>query len=117
MDCYILFSQQEVEYSVFIKSVALATYWLQSNMLKIDDFLRRYVMSQGWKVKQMLVLEFSNTSQVGETKIGNEKNHDEEAGDDALQVEPVLENQTSGDRMIGLDKPVIHHTLLTATLC
>ena len=65
--------------------------WLQSNMLKIDDFLRRYVMSQEWKVRQMLVLECSNTPQVGETETGDEKNHDEEAGDDALQVEPVLE--------------------------
>ena len=65
-------------------------------MQKIDDFLRRYVMSQEWKVRQMLVLECSSTAQLGETETGDEKNHDEEAGNDALQVEPVLEKQTSG---------------------
>ena len=31
---------------------------------------------------------------VGETETCDKKNHDEEAGDDALQVEPVLEKQT-----------------------
>ena len=65
-------------------------------MQKIGDFLRRYVMSQEWKVRQMLVLECSSTAQLGETETGDEKNHDEEAGNDALQVEPVLEKQTSG---------------------
>ena len=94
MVCYIRFSQQEkMELSVFKKSVLVATKWLRSNARKIDDSLRRYVMSQDCKVGHMLVSECSSTAQVEET--GDKKNHDEEAGD-ALQVQQVLEKQTSG---------------------
>ena len=94
MVCSILFIKQEKpEFSVLIKSVLDATNWLQSNVWKIDDSLRRYVMSQDCKVGHMLVSECSSTAQVEETS--DKKNHDEEAGD-ALQVEQLLEKQTSG---------------------
>ncbi|PWA96166.1 hypothetical protein CTI12_AA041850 [Artemisia annua] len=87
MVCYILFSQQaEVDFSVILESMKVITNWLQMNMRKIDDSLRRYVVSQDCKVGRHVLV--SSTAQVEETG-------DEEAPD-GLQVEQVLEKQTSG---------------------
>ncbi|PWA55756.1 uvrD-like Helicase, ATP-binding domain, P-loop containing nucleoside triphosphate hydrolase [Artemisia annua] len=86
-------SRQEAEIPDIMKRMEVAIDWLQSNRPKIDDFLKRYAMSQESKAVQMVVPESSITTQVEET--GDKKNQDEETGD-ALQVEPMLEKQTSG---------------------
>ncbi|GJV06007.1 hypothetical protein Tco_1343663 [Tanacetum coccineum] len=41
--------------------VAAGTGWLQSNMQKVNDFLSRYVMSQEWAVRNVLVSECAAT--------------------------------------------------------
>ncbi|PWA64729.1 uvrD-like Helicase, ATP-binding domain, P-loop containing nucleoside triphosphate hydrolase [Artemisia annua] len=73
-------SQQEAEIPDIIKRMEVAIDWLQSNGPKIDDFLKRYA---------------GHESGVEGWANGDKKNQDEETGD-TLQVEPMLEKQTSG---------------------
>lgn len=84
------YSRQEAEIPDIMKKMEVAIDWLQSNRPNIDDFLKRYAMSQESKAGQMIVPESSTTTQVGD-----KKKQDEETGD-TLQVEPMLEKQTSG---------------------
>ncbi|PWA50601.1 uvrD-like Helicase, ATP-binding domain, P-loop containing nucleoside triphosphate hydrolase [Artemisia annua] len=72
---WMFYSRQEAEIPDIRKRMEVAFDWLQSNRPKIDDFLKRTI------------------TQVEE--IGDKKNQDEETGD-TLQVEPMLEKQTSG---------------------
>jgi hypothetical protein len=87
------YSRQEADIPDIMKRMEVAIDWLQSNRPKIDDFLKRYAMSQESKAGQMVVPESSTTTQVEE--ISDKKNQDEKTGD-TLQVEPMLEKQTSG---------------------
>nr|GEX13165.1 hypothetical protein [Tanacetum cinerariifolium] len=63
----------------FIERMEMDVSWLQSNRPKIDNFLKRYAMSQELKVVQTVVLESTSTTQVEGTC--DKKNQDEEAKD------------------------------------
>nr|GEY65964.1 putative multidrug resistance protein [Tanacetum cinerariifolium] len=62
-----------------MERMEMAVGWWQSNMKKIDDFLKRYAMSHELKVVQTAVIESTTTTQVEGT--GDKKNQDEEAKD------------------------------------
>nr|GEV46781.1 UvrD-like helicase, ATP-binding domain, P-loop containing nucleoside triphosphate hydrolase [Tanacetum cinerariifolium] len=72
-------SRQKAEIPDIMERMEMAIGWLQSNRPKIDDFLKRYAMSQELKAVQMVVLESTTTTQVEGT--GDKKNQDEEAKD------------------------------------
>nr|GEY99426.1 putative multidrug resistance protein [Tanacetum cinerariifolium] len=72
-------SRQKAEIPDIMERMKMAVGWLQSNRPKIDDFLKRYTMSQELKAVQTVVLESITTTQVEGT--GDKKNQDEEAKD------------------------------------
>nr|GEV23619.1 UvrD-like helicase, ATP-binding domain, P-loop containing nucleoside triphosphate hydrolase [Tanacetum cinerariifolium] len=72
-------SRQKAEIPDIMERMEMAVGWLQSNRPKINDFLKRYAMSQELKAVQTVVLESITTTQVEVT--GEKKNQDEEAKD------------------------------------
>nr|GEU54998.1 protein STICHEL-like 3 [Tanacetum cinerariifolium] len=71
--------RQKAKIPDIMKRMEMSVGWVQSNRPKIDDFLKRYAMSQELKAVQTVVLESTTTNQVEGTC--DKKNQDEEAKD------------------------------------
>nr|GEX03047.1 putative multidrug resistance protein [Tanacetum cinerariifolium] len=72
-------SLQKAKILDVMERIEMAVGWMQSNRPKIDDFLKRYAMSQKLKAVQTVVLESTTTTQVEGTC--DKKNQDEETKD------------------------------------